>query len=83
MIAFPEGPTANRALLFGDYTALQNAAMLFGAVSLTDTHQGATMKKTLIRFVLVAGMLLGLSATTAMADGGGFPPLCYPGTHCQ
>ena len=41
------------------------------------------MKKTLIRFVLVAGMLLGLSATTAMADGGGFPPLCYPGTHCQ
>jgi len=41
------------------------------------------MKKTLIRFILVAAALLALSATTAMADGGGFPPLCYPGTHCQ
>ena len=41
------------------------------------------MKKTLIRLILAATVLLALSATTAMADGGGFPPLCYPGTHCR
>jgi hypothetical protein len=34
------------------------------------------MKKTLIRLVLLAAALLAMSATTAMADGGGFPPLC-------
>ena len=37
------------------------------------------MKKTLIRFILVAAALLALSATTALADGGGPVPLCYPG----
>ena len=41
------------------------------------------MKKTLIRLILAATVLLALSATTAMADGGGPLPLCYPGTHCQ
>jgi hypothetical protein len=50
---------------------------------LQKPDQGATMKKTLIRLILAATILLALSATTAMADGGGFPPLCYPGTHCQ
>lgn len=37
------------------------------------------MKKTLIRFILIATALLALSATTAMADGGGPIPLCWPG----
>jgi len=42
------------------------------------------MKKTLIRLILLAAALLALSATTAMADGGGLPPLCYPPrTECQ
>ena len=40
------------------------------------------MKKTLIRFILIAAALLALSATTALADGGGFPPLCPPGKQC-
>ena len=38
------------------------------------------MKKTLIRLVLLAAALLAMSATTALADGGGIPPLCKPGT---
>jgi hypothetical protein len=38
------------------------------------------MKKTLIRLILVATALLALSATTALADGGGSPPLCWPGS---
>jgi hypothetical protein len=29
------------------------------------------MKKTLVRFILIAAALLALSATTVMADGGG------------
>ena len=36
------------------------------------------MKKTLIRFILIAAALLALSTTTALADGGGNLPLCYP-----
>ncbi|HET9366384.1 MAG TPA: hypothetical protein VFP71_15365 [Candidatus Angelobacter sp.] len=40
------------------------------------------MKKTLIRLVLVVTALLALSATTALADGGGPAPLCYPGKPC-
>jgi len=40
------------------------------------------MKKTLIRFILIAAALLALSATTAMADGGGLPPLCNPNKPC-
>ncbi len=40
------------------------------------------MKKTLIRLILLAAALLAMSATTAMADGGGFPPLCPPGKQC-
>ena len=40
------------------------------------------MKKTLIRFFLIAVALLALSATTAMADGGGMPPWCPPGAVC-
>jgi hypothetical protein len=45
--------------------------------------KGASMKNTLIRFFLIAAALLALSATTALADGGGFPPLCPPGKVCQ
>ena len=41
------------------------------------------MKKTMVRIILVAGLLLAISATTALADGGGIPPLCYPGTNCK
>lgn len=41
------------------------------------------MKKTLIRLVLLGAALLAVSATPAMADGGGDPPLCWPGTTCQ
>lgn len=37
------------------------------------------MKNTLIRLILVATALLALSATTAMADGPGPLPLCWPG----
>ena len=37
------------------------------------------MKKTLIRLILAATVLLALSATTAMADGGGPSPTCFPG----
>ncbi|MBZ5504065.1 MAG: hypothetical protein LAO78_01140 [Acidobacteriia bacterium] len=37
------------------------------------------MKKTIVRLILAAAALLALSATTAMADGGGLPPLCKPG----
>jgi len=44
--------------------------------------QRSTMKKTLIRFILIAAALLALSATTAMADGGGLPPLCNPNKPC-
>jgi hypothetical protein len=40
------------------------------------------MKKTLIRLILAATVLLAMSATTAMADGGGSPPLCWPGKQC-
>ena len=40
------------------------------------------MKKTMVRIILVAGILLAMSATTAMADGGGPIPVCYPGEHC-
>jgi hypothetical protein len=36
------------------------------------------MKKTLIRLILIATALLALSATTALADGGGIPPICWP-----
>jgi len=38
------------------------------------------MKKTLIRFILITAALLALSTTTALADGGGIPPLCKPGS---
>jgi hypothetical protein len=41
------------------------------------------MKKTLIRLILAATILLALSATTAMADGGGPIPWCPPGATCQ
>jgi len=41
------------------------------------------MKKMLIRLILAATVLLALSATTALADGGGPAPLCWPGTVCQ
>jgi hypothetical protein len=41
--------------------------------------QRSIMKKTLIRLILVGAALLALSATTAMADGGGPVPLCFPG----
>jgi hypothetical protein len=37
------------------------------------------MKKTLIRFILAATVMLALSAPAAMADGGGPVPLCWPG----
>jgi hypothetical protein len=37
------------------------------------------MKKTLIRFILIAAALLALSTATAMADGGGPSPTCFPG----
>lgn len=37
------------------------------------------MKKTLVRFILVATALLALSSTTAMADGPGPSPTCLPG----
>jgi hypothetical protein len=48
-----------------------------------NPYQGATMKKTLIRLILAATVLLALSATTAMADGGGPIPQCWPGdTSC-
>ena len=40
------------------------------------------MKKTLIRFILIATALLALSATTTMAEGGGPMPQCWPGTAC-
>jgi len=41
------------------------------------------MKKTLIRLVLIAAALLALSTTTALADGGGIPPICWPpSTNC-
>jgi hypothetical protein len=40
------------------------------------------MKKTLIRLILVAAALLALSATTALADGGGSIPWCPPGANC-
>jgi hypothetical protein len=40
------------------------------------------MKKTLIRLILAATVLLAMSTTTAMADGGGPAPLCWPGTPC-
>jgi hypothetical protein len=38
------------------------------------------MKKTLTRWVFMAAVLLALSTTTALADGGGIPPLCKPGS---
>ena len=37
------------------------------------------MKKTIVRIILMAGILLAMSATTALADGGGPMPLCFPG----
>jgi hypothetical protein len=47
-----------------------------------NPSKGASMKKTLIRFILIAAALLAMSATTAMADGGGPAPLCWPGKPC-
>lgn len=40
------------------------------------------MKKTLIRLILAATVLLALSATTAIAEGGGPIPQCWPGVGC-
>jgi len=37
------------------------------------------MKKTLVRFILIAAALLALSTTTALADGGGPSPTCFSG----
>jgi hypothetical protein len=41
------------------------------------------MKNTLIRFFLIAAALLAMSATTALADGGGSIPWCPPGHVCN
>jgi len=53
------------------------------ASSFQKPDKGAIVKKTMFRIILLASILLTLSATTALADGGGFPPLCYPGTNCK
>jgi hypothetical protein len=45
--------------------------------------KGAIVKRTIVRLILVASILLALSATTAMADGGGPIPLCYPDKPCK
>lgn len=74
------GPSANRTLfLFGDYTFFKMRLMLFCVLYL-HAHKGATMKRTFIRLILAAAMLLTASASTsARADGGGLPPMCKPG----
>lgn len=36
------------------------------------------MRETLIRLLLTALLLMACSSVTALADGGGDPPLCYP-----
>jgi len=41
------------------------------------------MKNTLVRLILIAAALLVMSATTAMADGGGSIPWCPPGQVCN
>lgn len=54
------------------------------SLGLQKPDKGATVKKTLVRIILVVGALFAMSATTAMADGGGNPPLCWPPTAaCQ
>ena len=37
------------------------------------------MKKTIIRMTLVALLLVVSGSTPVLADGGGGPPLCFPG----
>jgi len=62
-----------KSQFFADYASLGS-----------NPSKGATMKKTLIRLILLAAAFLALSATTAMADGGGNMPLCWPPTTaCQ
>lgn len=36
------------------------------------------MRGTLIRLLLAALLVMACSSVTAVADGGGEPPLCYP-----
>jgi len=50
----------------------------YAFLQVPNPSKGATMKKMLIRLILAATVLLAMSATTAMADGGGIPPLCWP-----
>ena len=38
------------------------------------------MKKTIIRLILAALLLVACASTPVLADGGGEPPLCFPGS---
>lgn len=37
------------------------------------------MKQTIIRLIVLALLLAVSGSTPVLADGPGFPPLCYPG----
>ena len=52
-----------------------NYASLPGFLTQAKEHS----MKNMIRLILLAAALLGLSATTALADGGGPSPTCFPG----
>jgi len=57
--------------------------MLLSPGFFTTPTKGASVKKTLVRIILVAGALcLPMSAPTAQADGGRPPPLCLAANHC-
>jgi len=41
------------------------------------------MKTTVIRLTLATLFFLACDATPLLADGGGIPPLCWPGRTCS
>src|SRR5262249_35555414 len=81
------GELVNPALVGSTPTTLPPSLLFFLGLcffpGFSTQAKGASMKKTLIRLILVAAAFLALSTTTALPDGGGMPPWCPPGHVCS
>jgi len=72
-----------KAARSGHYRKIASLLGLCFSARVSNPAKEHSMKKTLVRLIFVTAALLALSATTAMADGGGSIPWCPPGQVCN